>query len=145
VFVLVSLGQICTCDKGREIKLCNFVTLHCFRYNHSYAEHFPAISSSQKKNCGKFSSLWREKIMKNCTIENTTEHTTCNKSVVGINFTKSVVYASGLMERGLILKQAITRATRQQRLEVLCTARQKTHLTFKFENKFGGMQAMEAI
>jgi hypothetical protein len=49
------------------------------------------------------------------------------------------------MERGLILKQAITRATRQQRLEVLCTARQKTHLTFKFENKFGGMQAMEAI
>jgi hypothetical protein len=50
---------------------------------------------AKKKFAGKFSSLWREKIMKNCTIENTTEHTTCNKSVVGINFTKSVVYASG--------------------------------------------------
>lgn len=54
VFVLVSLGQISTCDKGREIKLCNFVTLHCFRYNHSYAEHFPAISSSQKKTAENF-------------------------------------------------------------------------------------------
>lgn len=82
--------------------------------------------------------------MKNCAIGRANHRRkrikTCNKSV-GINFTKSVVYASGLMERGLIFEPSQMKSRTKPDIanrgnkQFWFRSNKSFHLTFKFENK----------
>lgn len=144
-FHMMSSRRIHLGNRWEMKNLLRHISASCCGLCHSNTKH-SSDSSAKKKLSSSRREIKTEKWWKTVQVGHGTTRknkTTCNKSVVGIHFPKSVVLA--LRADGTRFDiRAITTETRQHRMRAvksfaaLQLQSKKFHLTFKFENKFAG-------